>query len=481
MSTNTDEIDGELLDADSDAAQELIARQRSNMMMRRALAELLGNEVPGGSADGLQDYYDIFDWPKNPSAEDYLALALRNAYAFAATFLPPIKSWSDNPRIVDDAEEDDGTEFENDVERLDRKVGLWNTCKRGDMLAGVGDFGVLVLEFDDVQESELEDADDKDVGYHRPATSGNVEQLLGIRPFSKVSIETIETDQFGNPEFYHLDVNPEAHTEDDTVSYSGPDYIRVHHSRIIHIHSDRLLDDEIRGIPRQQPVVNNIIDIEKARGSAVAHSYRGANWGLHLNIPKDVEFDDDAEDDLMEQIYDWEVGLEQILKTQAAEINAIGGEEIDPQPVIEPNIEEIASMQYMPPKSVLRGNEVGNVATNEDLQSWYNDLMQRRREFINSTIVRPVIDRLVKLGVISSPVEGQRSYSIEWPSFYELPDDVEAKLQNQRAKTGQKLGLSGNKLLEYVKTGTLPSELEEDGGTPDASDLSNGDENNEAV
>ncbi|MFB9324285.1 hypothetical protein ACFF2X_43590, partial [Cryptosporangium minutisporangium] len=204
---------------------------RADMQMRFALAKALGENI-----GGEQDYYEVFNWDKDPGVEDYYALALRNPYAYAVTFLPVNTTWRDAPKIVDDTEGTDGqTQFERAVEELEREQRIWHYAKRADKLAGIGNYGILVLEFDDTESP----AD------FQNSVSG-ASELQGLRPFSRASIMGYRkggpgSDRWGEPIAYQLDLSDENDQTTEAVETEGPDTMWVHHSRVIHIPSDELL------------------------------------------------------------------------------------------------------------------------------------------------------------------------------------------------------------------------------------------------
>ncbi|WP_324757073.1 anti-CBASS protein Acb1 family protein [Haloarcula sp. GH36] len=457
-----------------DDVLELTAAEQVDLTMRQSLAALLGENIQGGDEDF--DYYEVFEWDKNPGVKQFYALALRNPYAFAVTFLPASTSWRKPPEIVDDEDASNGdqTEFESEIADLQDEVDLWNYCKRADKLAGIGEFGILVLELDDVQQDDVSEPDDDGDEVNTDAFANPVsgaEQLTGLRPFSEESIDGVTlggpgSGRWGKPVKYQLDLSDEEDQEDATISQTGPDTMRVHHSRVIHIHSDVLLDDEVRGIPRQQPVYNNLIDIERTLGSAGQLAYRAAAWGININIDKDFDVEDDG-DKLRKHLHRWEVGLENVLKTHGAQdVQSLGGEEIDPSTVIDPNIEAIASQPYMPPQSVLKGNETGERATTQDLKEWYGKIGERRREFVEPTIVRSLIDRLLEYDIVQSP-KGD-SYDVEWKPLHETSAKDEAEIQNTRAQMLKRWTngnpddyLSREQQRQFIEEGRFPSEMDE--------------------
>jgi hypothetical protein len=457
-------------EADSDSnGEELTAADddfnaRQEFQMRYALAQALGENLPGD-----EDYYEVFSWDKHPTVNDFYALALRNPYAYLVTFFWPELCWRDAPKIVDDAEQEDGTPFEQDVQELVDDTSLWHYAQRIDKLAGIGKFGVLVIEFDDIDGAE---------GLETPV--GNPQSVNGLRPFSRASISDVKlggpgSDRWGEPVKYQLDFSDENETE-SVIEQEGPETVWVHWTRVIHVPSDELLDDEIRGIPRQKPVYNNLIDIEKSLGSAGELAYRASAWGININIDKDFDIDDGG-DELKEHLARWEHGLENVLRTHGADdVQSLGGEEIDPSLITDPNIEALSAQTGIP-QSVIKGNETGERATSEDLKEAHGRASQRRNSWINPQIVRALIDRFRKYDIVADPAgEG---YRVEWDPLAEMDEKDQAEIQKLRAQMlkewpfGEEL-LTPEQQRAFVKEGELPTELDE-------SDLPPLDESNEQV
>jgi hypothetical protein len=425
---------------------------RQEFQMRFALAQALGENLPGGAVD---DYYEVFSWDKNPSVEDFYALALRNPFAYAVTFLPSETTWRDPPRINDAREQEDGTAFENDVSDLVEENKLWHYCRRADKLAGIGKFGILVLQLDDIDGPD---------GLSDPVS--NVTELQGLRPFSRASVSDLNvgapgTDRWGDPTQYQLDFSDENETE-SAIQQEGPEEVWVHWQRVIHVPSDELLDDELRGVERQRPVYNNLIDVEKALGAAGQLAYRAAAWGININIDKEFDLEDNGEQ-LQEHLQRWQHGLENVLRTHGAdEVQSLGGEDIDPSLITDPNIEAISAQTGIP-QSVLKGNETGERATTQDLKEWYGKISERRSGFIEQQLVRALIDRLREFDLIDDP--SGADYTVDWPPLAETSEEDMASIQTDRATVLDTWPFATDLLTpeqqrEFVETGDLPTELD---------------------
>ena len=444
-------------DADGDQ-EELTAdaglSTRQEFQMRFALAQALGENIPSD-----EDYYDVFSWDKNPSVEDFYALALRNPYAYAVTFLESDTVWRDAPDIVDKgaSEDDTQTAFERRVEEIVDEHRVNHYLHRARRLAGIGKFGCLVIQFDDVDDPhEL----------RQPV--GDASEITGLKPFSRMSITDVRvggpgSGRWGEPIAYQLDFSDENETE-GVIEHEGPDTVWVHWERVIHIPSDELLDDEIRGIPRQKPCYNQLIDIERTLGAAGILAYRAAAWGIHINIDGDFDLQEERREKLNEHLQAWRWGLEDVLKTHGAdEVKSLGGENIDPRPIIDANIEAISAQTGIP-QSLLKGNETGERATTEDVKQWYGSVGETREEFDTPLIVREFWDRLIRFGIVPEPAGD--GYDVDWTPLFEMSQQDEAAVQETRSQTIQNLPdlereLDAAEQATFLEDGTLPNDLDE--------------------
>jgi hypothetical protein len=411
--------------SDTDGQYELTADQ-FDPGMRYALAAALG-DIPGQGDDG-ENYYETFNWVSNPTVKDYFRKYLRNPYARAVVDIPINTAWRDPPTVVDEAETgpEETTTFEAEVEALIDEVDLWHYARRAHKLASIGEYGVLVMEFDDIDSPE---------SFAEPVE--NATALTGLRPFSQASVDELETGgpgsgRWGEPTMYRLDLTDE---DDDTeVTRKGPDQLRVHHSRVIHIPSKALLDDEIRGTPALEPVFNAICDIEKTLGSSAELAYRATAWGLAVNMESDFNLEDGGSD-LADHLQRWYYGLEPIMRLQGAEdVKSLGGEDIDPQPVIQSEVEAISAQTGIP-QSVLKGNETGERATTEDIKEWYGKVGELRTLYATPRLVRAPLQRCLDVGVLTPPRGG--GFDAEWDPLAETSAMDQSEIRANRGQAAK--------------------------------------------
>lgn len=432
--------------------------------LRWQLLNALGQD----KGDGEAELYDVFDWDVDPGIDDYYASYLRSRYGGPVVEAPVNTAWRDNPEIEDeeDTDADEQTDFEKELETVANQHRIWNYCRRADILAGIGEYGILVLELSDISSP----------GEFKTEANAGQEglELTGLRPFSLKSIEDIQTGgpgsgRWGEPVQYKIDLEDEDDGGPDVDdSQTGPDEMWVHHSRVIHVPSDGLLDDEVRGQPRQEGVWNALTDIEKTLGSSAEMAYRASAWGLAVNIAKDFNLEDGG-DALQKNLQQWYHGLDPVLRTQGAEdIQNLGGEDIDPQPIVDANVETISARTGIP-QSVLKGNETGERATTQDLKEWYGKVQERREQFVTPVIVRALIDRLMDLGVLPEPTGDD--YEVEWPPLAETNEKEESVIQQNRSKTARNLqkiipSYDGEDWKQYVEDGDFSDIDDSDASQP---------------
>ena len=416
-----------------------------------------------------RDRFEVFGWPEDPSPEFYLALYLRNGYARTVVDKPAFTTWRDDPRIKDEADQDSQTQFESEVEKLARNKDIWSYCERADRCAGIGEHGGLVLALSDVTDT------DKDVWATdaRNQEFSSLDDLKTLKPVTQAQIDEIDwggigSERWGKPEYYHIDFSDDVDGDGDEESI-----YKVHWTRVIDIPATRLLDDETKARPRMEPVLNNLLDIEKTRGSAAEQSYRGADYGLHFNVdPDKVDSSSDVASDLGEEAQAYYHNLQPWLRTVGTDVERLGGEMQDPTAILEANLDEISAQTGIPKKE-LRGNESGEVAGAEaDEKSFLGNMSQRQIQYNTPHIVRSSLDRLRELGILADP-EGPW-YDVEWPDLHELSESDEADNQAKRSQVLKNAetalpGLTGERAEEYIETGEFP-EREDVSGNVDEDD-----------
>jgi hypothetical protein len=470
MSTNTQ--NGEQPDAGEIAL-------RANAVID-GLRWSLANEL-GDSGHEVRDWYDTFGWPKRGNngdwdADNYYALYLRNAYAYAVVAQKPKTTWKHAPEVRDRANQDEDTQreptdFEKKTTKLDREHDLWHYAHRIDRMAGIGRHGLLVIDYADTNKPE--DFEDEFTGVEN---ASGLDMINGYRVYPEPMIEEIEwgepgSDRWGKPVKYDIDLGDDADagTQDEQNTT-----LTVHHSRVVDVPARVLDDDETRARPRQEPVVNNILDIEKALGSTAELSYRAADYGLNVNLdPDKVDTSGDAMEMMEEDLQDWYHGLQPFLRTTGADVNRLGGEVKDPTGIVDNNVRAIATQTGIPQR-VLEGASLGELASAEkDDEQFLGMIAERQQQYAEPYIARAIIQHHLDDGVLPD-YEGEW-FDIVWPDLSELSEQEEADVHQTRSTVVKNLqaavpSLSGGRAEEFVESGEFPERDEQTANDLDEDD-----------
>lgn len=449
--------------SDVSANDALSANRDFDTGLRLGIASALGQTGFNGEHDNpRRNHYDVFGWPQddldNWGDEEWLALYLRNGYAKTVNDKPADTAWRDDPIVEDTPDSEDASEFEAAVERAAKNKDLWTYAHRIDRAAGIGRHGLLVLGLSDVAGGDGDvwesDATEQDYGE-------GLDSIRKLKPVLETQIEEIQWGgpedgaRWGKPVRYTIDFSDDVddETEDDQGTRD------IHWSRVINVPATRLLDDETLARPRVEPVLNNILDIEKTLGSVAEAAFMSANSDIHLNSdPEKVDLSQGA-DEVRDELMRYFEG-QPFLRTQGMDVEQLDGQVQDPSGIIESNLDEIAAATGIPKKE-LRGNQSGEVSGAEaDERSWFGTVQERREQYVTPHIVRALVDRLVDLGIIPAPAEG--TYEVEWPDLTQLSEQDQAELEQSRTAAINNLGQvapgRARELAtsEYVESGEFP-------------------------
>lgn len=327
-------------------------------------------------------------------------------------------TWRGGGELMEDEDVDTVTTFEQAWHDLNERLNVWPTFQRADILAGLGDFAVILIGAPGDLETPLE-------------TVGGPDQIVYLKAYAQehASIETYVTDptspRFGQPEFYKLRVATTggSHTEK-----------KVHWTRCLHIADDKLYDD-VTGRPRLQRVWNRIDDLEKVVGGGSEAYFRRVHGGTQFDLDPTVEISEADEKDLQEMVDEWQHDLRRTLQTRGMTIKDLGstvsmfGQNVDA-------LLQLISAGTGIPYRILTGSERGELASTQDKNNWNERVNDRRREFAGPQVVRPLVDRLIALGALPAPAQ----YEVVWPDVEDRTIDESAALAETMAKVNQAQG-----------------------------------------
>lgn len=417
----------------------------TTLLSRKALLDKL-------TSPNNRDYNKECDYP-----DEIETSMLRDAYdregiAFRVISVYPEESWSEDP-VVFESEGSDETAFEVEFKKLVKRLNLWYHLHKIDEVSGIGRYGVLLLGVSDGQPL------DRPLVLKTASTAPTPEgqapsklQLLYLRAFdeSVLTVESREQDprnpRFGQPNMYSViftDDSEGGQVAAGTLPQgaTAPSQTQnVHWSRVIHVADNRQLS-EVFGRPRLQVVFNRVRDNIKVLGGAGEMYWKGAFPGLALEaMPGVTEYEEDA-DAIKEQMELYGNGLQRWLDLVGVSVKQLAPTVSDPNPVLGAILQEICIAMAIP-KRIFMGSERGELSSGQDAKTWNTRVNARNNKYVSPMIVRPLIDRLIALGILPTPAE-ETGYTVEWTDKNASTDIEKAELAAKITET----------LVKYISGG----------------------------
>jgi len=385
------------------------------IMSRAALAARLGQQYGGD-----RDVYQALGYPDTIPFEDYLKRYERQDIARAVINRPVSFTWK-GPLTITETGTKEQTALEKEFNTLQKNLQLKNKFIRLDKLSSVGDYGVLLLGFNDVKTIEE---------WQKPV-SGNP-KLLYVRPLHeghakiKSYITATNNPKFGLVEYYDVEMR---NITNPTSTDESMRTVKVHYTRVIHIVPEAM-ESEVAGEPVLRSIYNRLMDLEKLVGGSAEMFWRGARPGYQAKIDKDFTLPKDVEDTLQAQFNEYEHNLRRFLTLEGIDVEALTAQVSDPANHIDVQIQMISAITGIP-KRILTGSERGELSSDQDITSWYAYIQTRREEHAEVNIIRPFVDRMIELSILPKPSTG--NYQIKWMDLFAASDMDQAKIGQTRA------------------------------------------------
>lgn len=377
----------------------------SAISMRADIASRLGM-----SYSDKRNLYEALGYKKDPTFNDYMAKYRRQDIARAIIDAPARASWRRPPRITESDEKE--TKFEKAWVSLLERCRVFHYLSRVDRLASIGSYAVLLIGFDDGN------------GFEREIKSAK--NVLYLSPYSQVDakidqyVKDTKNERFGLPETYSIAMKTAGKT-----FLSKP----THWSRVIHVAED-CLDDNVEGMPRLEPVLNRLQDLELVAGGSAEMFWRGAFPGYGFKQDPNTTMQDKDIKDLQAEIDEYMHDLKRYIRTQGISIESLAQQVADPSKHFAILIDLIACAVRIP-KRILLGSERGELASSQDERAWLDRIDERRKEHCEPVILRPFIDRLITVGALPKPAEG---YTVDWPDLMAPGEKEIAEVGEIRSK-----------------------------------------------
>jgi len=384
----------------------------------------------GKTYQGDRDIYTAAGYKNELSFSNYKNRFDRQDIAFRVVTAFPAATWV-NPPDIFETEDEDETDFEKEWEKVLDSVNVFSYLCRVDKLAGIGQFAVLVIGFDD--QGELS----------QPVKKAT--QILFLQPYvqDKIKITEYETDvkspRYGLPKMYSIDmsIGKEAKSTEDGSRNEAVN-TAVHYTRVLHV-ADNALESDVFGTPRQQVVYNRLEDLDKISAGSAEMFWRGGFQGIAFEMDKDATLTPQAQDDLEDEIENYIHKLTRYIRLQGIEAKPLAVNIADPSSHFDMALQLISGATGIP-RRILTGSERGELASSQDKKNWDERVDERRKSFAQPVILEPFIDRLIEVGILPEPKEG---YDIKWP-------DIEALSEKDQADVAK---VKTEAICSYVRWG----------------------------
>lgn len=379
----------------------------SELVTRTELAKKLGY-----SYKGARDIYEILGYEKDPDFNSFYVMYKRGGLAKRIINAPVSTSWRGLPEVSEKEKRD--TKFEVAWKKLVEKRQIFSPIRRADKLARIGRYSVLLMGFDDGKSLDTPITKAADLLYLQPYSEAGAE----VETFE----EDIKSERYGLPLTYKIKMS----------SVNDPNQLSekiVHYSRVIHICED-LLQNNIEGDPALECIFNNLKNLELVSGGSAEMFWRGASPGLAFKADEDAQFgsDDDLEN-LEDEIQEYLIGLKRYLRLQGVSVEQLAPQVSDPANHIMVQVDIIAGTIGIP-KRILMGSERGELASSQDSVAWNRMMDERRTDFCEPVILRPLINTLISVGVLPAPEK--ESYEIKWKSLFQATEHEKALIAKQK-------------------------------------------------
>lgn len=403
----------------------IIANEAGNSILSRAhLLERLGKTF-----DGNRDLYQVLGYEKEPTYADYYNRFDRQDIAKRIITAFPDAIWKKQPTIRKE-EKDDKSQFEQDFAKFAKHTKLFQKINKADHLAGIGRYSIIVIGA----------RDGKRMDQPLKKISGP-DDILYFTPYSEAQAsihkweEDITNPRYGKPIMYKVRTGGYTSVYVRQIEYSqsstfpAKDFY-VHHSRVIHIAEDTL-ENDIFGIPRLRPVLNRLDDLEKVVGGSAEIFWLNGRGGLHVNAAKETNLDKDTKEQVTKGVSDYLNKMKRFLTTKGLEITPLQFEVASPMEHFSTILDLIASATGIP-KRILLGSERGELASSQDESNWESRVDERRINYCEPFILRPLISRLMEIGAIE--MVDDEEYFVVWPELVSLSESNRADVSVKKAQ-----------------------------------------------
>lgn len=406
----------------SEPTRDLLSYNQGEIVLNAIMArrDLLSTMI-----DPRRDLNKDCGYPIHIETSQYREFIERHGIANRVNTVFPEESWKRNPDIYE-TEKGEKTEWEMALEEVNVKASLLHYMERIDILSGHGHYGVLFIGVNDGRTLDQPIQGIEETGEVSKIIPKD-RKITFLRCFTEelASIDSFEEDtrnpRYGQPKFYTLKFSDPRLSGDQIVGSTFSQDVRVHWSRVIHI-ADNRTTSEIIGQPRLKNVFNYLQDMQKILSGSGEMFWKGGFPGYSFEVPPEalgqVEVDKDS---MRKEMEAFSNSLQRYMALVGVTAKSLAPQVADPRPHMEAQMDAICIAKGIP-KRIFMGSEQAQLASTQDKKTWNERLAHRQNFYLTPMLVRPVIDRLMAIGVLPR-IE---KYFVEWPEIFGPTDDEQA-------------------------------------------------------
>lgn len=347
---------------------------------RSQLGSMLGFQM-----GGLRNLYDVFGWKRNLRFIDYYRKYRRHPIARRVVNSYPNALWADPPILAGDPT------FTKAWQGILMDIPIFATIQKLDKLCRIGRYAILVVGLDDGGRMDTD------------ARGAKAKKIIFLQPYSEQSVHiksyvtNTNDPRYGQPLLYTVypgEFEALSDVGQRTVSMSLKSF-DVHFSRVLHI-AEGALESPIFGGSCLEPIYNDLDDLEKVSGGSAEVFWLNSNRGLHVDVDKEMELKGDDADALEEEIDEYSNNLRRVIRTRGVKISNLGTDFLDPTGPFNVPLTNVCTATGIP-KSVLTGQESGQLASQQNRASWSDRCDERVAEYANPTVLIPLYGCLLTL------------------------------------------------------------------------------------
>lgn len=406
--------------------------QASDLAERYRMAGQLSLRYNGGRQ--ARDIHAAAGYDGTISYGQYLLRYQRQDVARRVVNVAADDSWRLPPEMLDGLDLDtaqEDTEFtrawallaDSQAEEAETRRGLLHYLHRLDRVSGIGRYGVLYLGLADGESPERE---------ARAGSLSGPSSLLFASVFDEASAKVLRYDddrrspRYGRPVLYQLVERNEAGS---SVAFEA------HWTRCLHV-ADNVLTSDLAGAPRLEVVWNRLIDLDKLAASTGEAGWRAMVPAYAFSTKDGYELGGDAAERTA-QMDEFTNDLRRYIELSGMDVTELGAQLQDPSGAVGVILKLISAGTGIPLRKLV-GSEMGQLASGQDDDNWTDVIEARQQQHVTPAILRPVVNRLLWLGVLPQPDSG--AYSVWWPSQRQKSQKEGAEIAGLAATALQTVG-----------------------------------------